>query len=1415
MRFSHHRETPAGPRSSWLSIGLSAIPGPALVFLLLTFVASAYSQSPDGFNPGANNSVLGLAVQADGKVVLSGSFTVLGGTTASYLSRLNADGSVDTAFNASPDGPVNCVAVQPDGKVLAGGAFTALGGLGCKCLGRLNADGSLDTTFNAGVNDSGYVYSLALQLDGKLLVAGGFSQLGGLPCSHVGRMNPNGTLDTNFNSGADSPVLSLAIQPDGKVLAGGVFTELAGQACAGLGRLNTNGTLDTNFVGTADSAVNCLALQPDGKVLVGGNFTTLAGSPCAYLGRLNTDGTLDEGFYGSADGPVNSLAVQADGRILVGGSFATVSGQPCTNFGRISADGFIVDTTVSPAPDQRVLAVAIQGDGNILLSGDFQTLFGQWRNHIGRLTNTLPATQSLTFVSGIATWLRGSASPEVWNTTFDFTTNGTNWTSLGSGTRISGGWQVAAFAAPANASIRARGYLSSGRYNGSASFVETIIGPAVITRQPGSVTADAGSSVSLGVQVGGSPTIGYQWRKDGVNLTEGPGISGTQNATLVLANVLASSAGGYSVVVTNSLGGATSTVATLTVRDPVITRQPASAAVDAGSLVSLTVQAGGTPPLGYQWSKDGVNLSDSVSISGTQDATLVLTDVLGDSSGAYSVVVTNSSGSATSTWATLTVRDPVIIGQPVSQEVNAGQTGAFEVTATGTPTLQYQWRKNTTNYLAGQTNSTLFFVGAQGSDNGNYDVIVSSSFGMLTSTVATLKVDVATADGFDPEPSSPVFSVAVQPDGKLLAGGQFTNFAGTPCNHLGRLNSDGSLDTNFIARASGVVYALALQPDGKVLAGGIFTNLDGQVRTNLGRLNADGSLDTNFTASAIGSRVSAVLVQADGKILVGGIFNTLAGQPCTNLGRLNPTGALDTSFNAKASGQVYSLAMQPDGKLLVGGSFAQISGQGATNIARLNADGSLDTTFAASANGIVDCIAVQADGRLLVGGTFTQLDNYTRNYIGRFNTNGTLDLAFSPDANSFVLSLVVQADGSILAGGQFTRLGGQLLAYLGRLSPTGTADTYFDPNVDNFVYCLGLQADGAVLAGGNFKNLGGQPRNYFGRLSNTSAATQSLACDGTTATWLRGGSAPEVWHVTFDSSTDGTNWTSLGSGARVAGGWQLNGLTLSNATMLRARGAVCGGYYGGSAWFVQATAAVVRVVSAPQPTILVNDGSFGARSNRFGFNVTSAPGQVVVIEATTDFVTWTPVQTNLSTGSGLISFSDPQSRLFSRRFYRARLFTGTLPSPAILAAGSSFGLSSNQFGFNLSSIPGQVVVIEATTDFLTWTPVQTNLSTSSGLISFSDPQYHLFSRRFYRARLFTGTLPPPAILSAGGSLGFQDGAYGFNLSGTGGQTVVIQASTNLLNWVPLVTNVLDNNPLHFSDPASTNFSRRFYRALVQ
>src|ERR1700722_18670851 len=189
---------------------------------------------------------------------------------------------------------------------------------------------------------------------------------------------------------------------------------------------------------------------------------------------------------------------------------------------------------------------------------------------------------------------------------------------------------------------------------------------------------------------------------------------------------------------------------------PVITTQPVSQTVGVGQSATFFVIASGSTPLGYQWQKNGVNISGATSSSYTTPAA-----ASADNAAKLIVVVSNSVGSATSNSAILTVTSgqqgngaPQITMQPASQTVTAGQSATFTVAATGSPTLAYQWQKNSVN-IAGATSAVYSTPVTATSDSGEmFDVVVSNSIGSVTSVSASLTVNAASTGAPPPPPPS-------------------------------------------------------------------------------------------------------------------------------------------------------------------------------------------------------------------------------------------------------------------------------------------------------------------------------------------------------------------------------------------------------------------------------------------------------------------------------------------------------------------------------------------------------------------------------------------------------------------------------------------------------------------------------------
>ncbi len=268
----------------------------------------------------------------------------------------------------------------------------------------------------------------------------------------------------------------------------------------------------------------------------------------------------------------------------------------------------------------------------------------------------------------------------------------------------------------------------------NATLAISAVAPA-ITVPPQNLTVNQGASAAFSVTAAGSGPLTYQWRKNGVN------IGGATNSSYVISTSAEADAGGYSVVVTNSAGSATSATATLVVNiAPVITQQPTNVTTTQGSTATFTVQARGTSPITYQWKKLTNGTYQDI-VGATQPTYSISSTNKAADETSYQVVVTNSVGTVTSNNVTLTVNltPPAIVEQPQNQTVNQGQNATFAVSVSGVGPFTYQWRKDGVN-ISGATASSVVVSNVTVNDQASYSVVVSGPGGSVTSSSATLTV---------------------------------------------------------------------------------------------------------------------------------------------------------------------------------------------------------------------------------------------------------------------------------------------------------------------------------------------------------------------------------------------------------------------------------------------------------------------------------------------------------------------------------------------------------------------------------------------------------------------------------------------------------------------------------------------------
>ena len=417
------------------------------------------------------------------------------------------------------------------------------------------------------------------------------------------------------------------------------------------------------------------------------------------------------------------------------------------------------------------------------------------------------------------------------------------------------------------------------------------------------------------------------------------------------------------------------------------------------------------------------------------------------------------------------------------------------------------------NAIAIQSDGKIVLVGAFGTFNG----VTSVGIARLNSD-GTLDTAFTTNTGTGT--NNVVNSIAIQSDGKIVLGGQFTTFNGATVNRIVRLNSDGTLDTAFTTNtgtgASGTVSAIAIQSDGKIVLVGQFTTFNGVTVNRIVRLNTDGTRDTAFTTNTgtgANGNVNAIAIQSDGKIVIGGLFATFNDVTVNRIVRLNSDGTLDTAFTTNtgtgADFTVSAIAIQSDGKILIGGQFTTFNDVTVYQIVRLNTDGTSDTAFTTNtgtgANGVVNSIAIQSDGKIVIGGAaFTIFNGVTVPRIARLSSDGLIEPVAS--AGNTVSSIAIQSDGKIVLGGQFTTFNGATVNRIVRLNSDGTLDTAFTTNTgtgaSGTVSAIAIQSDGKIVLVGQFTTFNGVTVNRIVRLNTD--GTRDTAFTTNTGTGANG-----------------------------------------------------------------------------------------------------------------------------------------------------------------------------------------------------------------------------------------------------------------------------------------------------------------------
>lgn len=396
----------------------------------------------------------------------------------------------------------------------------------------------------------------------------------------------------------------------------------------------------------------------------------------------------------------------------------------------------------------------------------------------------------------------------------------------------------------------------------------------------------------------------------------------------------------------------------------------------------------------------------------------------------------------------------------------------------------------------------------------------------LPSAVGLLDTNGANVSSFAPvlQERGVVLSMALQADGRIVAGGRFSEINGTPTRNLARFNANGTLDATFTANAAvlgGYVRDVQLQADGKIVLSGQFISAGGLTRAAVARLLPSGLCDPAFAPALPPSSIfnvqeaNYVAIQPDGQVLASGNLLPAGATVARPVLRFATTGLQDASFQISASAYsnyIYPLLVQPDGKIITAGlDYPDASGRvGYESVTRLLPNGSIDPAFVripVTPNGTASIWQLDQypDGRLLAGGNFSNYGSASAGNMVRFLATGALDATFTSPIGSFVVqATAIQPNGRVLAAG--VNYGGGSNPPIIRLLNDGTFDASFiraqGPAYGSWVRKIIVQPDGGILVAGDFYTAAGQVRQGLIRLLDSNVLhVASQQTEAATAAW--------------------------------------------------------------------------------------------------------------------------------------------------------------------------------------------------------------------------------------------------------------------------------------------------------------------------
>jgi uncharacterized delta-60 repeat protein len=909
-----------------------------------------------------------------------------------------------------------------------------------------------------------------------------------------------------LGSGPNGPVYAIALQTDGQAVFGGSFTTVNGTLYNRISRLQSSGVVDPFFNPGfgANGPVYALAVAGDNKIVVGGAFTRMDTANYAGIARLRANGDLDPQFNpgsGVGSGEVRAVAVQADKKIVIGGLFSQINGQIHGNLARLNDDGS-VDAGFAVAADGPVYALALQADGKLLVGGAFTNIAGGARQCVARLaTNGLldgsfsAAARLDGPVDSIAVqpdgrivvggeFARAAGLPHTCLVRLN--DDGTVDSTFDTGQGLKAGLRSLAGLPVPPAPLRMPDL--DRIVGGKATTIDQFPYQVAIINYPynptniwndqfcgGSILADSwiltaahcmvgqstnGVAVAVGVTDLTQPQQGTIFRVDKIIIH--PGYRASTHVDDVALMHLAEPI---------TFGGAYAAAAV-----QLVTPADATAGLTATGVMATITGWGNTSGTG------GANYPFNLQVG--------------------AVPIT-----ATSAYAAGSITPDMLMAGFAQGGVDTcqGDSGGPLVVTNGSGTIL---QAGVTSW--GNGCALANYPGVYARVSTFYDWIQSNITGTTNQPPVVIE-------------RLAVHAVAVQPDGRILIGGNFTNYDGAACNFFGRVSSNGRLDSVFNTGrgANDIVRALALQPDTAVLIGGDFTTINDIPRNHLARIHGDDQwspVGVEFVASVF--RVSEtngavqILIRRSGGSTNTGFSVDFATSDLTASNGLDYLGYTNTlTFGPGDTFRTNTIAILDDG-MVTGNKLVQLTlfnaplnvylGGGST--ALLVIEDKEKTIRLSSTNYVVSEAATNAVIEVLREGnlagkiyvTFMTLPGTATPGLDYLTINTNLVFA-DGETNKTVLVPVIYDTLQEVQETAFLALTNPINCILSSPSNAvlkivdvilglGGVNPAFDPGAGagspgRLVRALGLCPDGKILVGGAFTVFDNQPRNYVSRLN--------------------------------------------------------------------------------------------------------------------------------------------------------------------------------------------------------------------------------------------------------------------------------------------------------------------------------------------